>query len=100
MEKRTIHRGISKASFKDQKEYSYSEARELLGECKRSTIPYIEQEQCLSGEWHDIPEPKIIEKNDFWINKRGDLLLATPLPENTLNIFNMDLKNPYLYFQD
>ena len=100
MEKtRTIYRGISKASFKNKKEYSFTEAQDILGFCKRKEITYLKQEQIWNevdyrqyydmptvSEWSNQGKAQILEKFDVWVNERGDMLLAQPLPENTLNI--------------
>lgn len=107
---RKIYRGISKAAFKNKKEYSFTEAREILGPCKRKELTYLEQKQYYYPErnqwdaatdaaafetyppgWFDNCTPKILEKYDVWVNERGDMLLAQPLPENTLNINNFKL---------
>ena len=92
---RTIYRGISKSSFKSEKEYSFTEAQEILGPCKRKEIYYAEQEQDWQQmrplAWSDKGEAKILEKYDVWLNERGDMLLAIPLPKSTLNIKDFDL---------
>ena len=101
---RTIYRGISKASFKNQKEYSFTDAQDILGFCKRKKLTYLKQEQIWqeidrhrifdipqSDEWCNKGTPKILETFDVWINERGDMLLAIPLPESTLNIKDFDL---------
>ena len=105
MEKtRKIYRGISKSSFKNRQRYYFREAMNILGPCKRKEITYLEQEQIWqeidrhrifdipqSDEWCNKGTPKILEKYDVWLNERGDMLLAIPLPENTLNIKDFDL---------
>ncbi len=101
METRNVNKGISKDEFENQKEYSFSEAREILGPCKRKKLCEFKQEQhweeggvwetetdagTYPRGWFDHGDPKILEEYDVWINERGDMLLAQPLPENTLNI--------------
>lgn len=87
---RTVYKGVSKASFKNKKEYSFTKAQEILGFCKRKEIFYTKQEQLLQQyepiEWTAKEKTQILEKFDVWINERGDMLLAIPLPEKTLNI--------------
>lgn len=88
MASRNVNKGIRKADFKSEKEYSFTEAQEILGPCKRKKITFKKHKQyCVypSG-WEDLEKPTIIEEYDVWVNKRGDMLLAIPLPENTLNI--------------
>ena len=105
MEKtRKIYRGLSKASFTNQKEYSFTEAQEILGPCIRKKLTYIEQKEIWKAItsaynpkdltrciWTNKGTPKILEEFDVWVNERGDMLLAIPLPENTLNINDFKL---------
>lgn len=99
---RTIVTGTKRSEIKNQKEYYYNEALQLLGPCTRKTKKVWEQQQewhfsrsvtdtyweggysytydsILPAGWYNVGEKKLIEKYDVWQNGKGDFLLATPL---------------------
>lgn len=84
--------GKPESDLGDRK-YTYHEAVSILGPCQRKTVQYgcvdevfceestnIYEEPVPAGWYKDHNTEIIFDEYDVWINKRGNALLAIPLP--------------------